>query len=102
MSISVGKYSFKGPYINTINLEDKSGIYAIHCHLGDKYFSIDVGESATVKSRIETHDRKTCWTKNCSATLTYSVLYTPHLQQEGRIKIEKELRNLYDLPCGEL
>jgi hypothetical protein len=31
-----------------------------------------------------------------------AVLYTPHLQQSGRIEIEKKIRNSYDLPCGKL
>ena len=101
MGINVGKYSFEGPYTSTDSLEDKSGIYTIHCYRENKYYLIDVGESAKVKERVSNHDRKDCWKKNCSATLTVSVLYTPNLQQEGRMEIEQEIRKQYNPPCGE-
>ena len=101
MGISVGQYTFEGPYKSTDNLADKSGVYAIHCHRDDAYYLIDVGESATVKTRVENHDRKGCWSRNCTGTLTVSVLYTPNAQQAGRKKIEQELRDQYNPPCGE-
>jgi len=102
MSIRVGNYTFEGPYISTDKLEDRSGVYVIHCKQDDKYYKIDVGESATVKSRVETHDRKDCWNRNCKDTLTFSVYYTPHLQESGRKEIEREIRDQYKIPCGEL
>ena len=101
MAITVGNYSFEGPYTSTERLEDKSGVYAIHCKVGDNYYLIDIGESSGVKTRIENHDRKECWTKNCNGILTVSVYYTPNLQQFGRKLVEQELRNLYNPVCGE-
>jgi hypothetical protein len=101
MSITVGRYTFEGAYTSTDKLEDKSGVYAIHCYSEGKYYLVDVGESATVKSRVEKHDRVDCWNRNCKDTLTYSVYYTPNLQQEGRKKIEQEIRDEYDPPCGK-
>jgi len=102
MSITIGKYTFDGPYTSPNELEDHSGVYAIICQKDNKKDLIDVGESATVKSRVETHDRKDCWGKNCQGTLTIAVYYTPNLQQPGRMAIEQEIRNKYDIPCGEL
>ena len=102
MSITIGKYTFDGPYTSANELEDRSGIYAIICQKDNKKDLIDVGESATVKSRVETHDRKDCWEKNCQGTLTVAVYYTQNLQQSGRMAIEQEIRNQYDIPCGEL
>lgn len=101
MSLEVGKYTFVGPYSSTDSLEDKSGVYMIVCNSNGKYHAIDVGESATVKSRVENHDRKQCWTRNCHSTLMVAVLYTPRLQQAGRQEIEQEIRNQFGLPCGE-
>lgn len=100
MSMTIGEYSFEGPYTNTNQLEDSSGVYAIHCLRNDKYILIDVGESATVKSRVENHDRANCWRRNCSGTLTVSVFYTPHLQQAGRREIEQRIRDQFNPPCG--
>lgn len=49
MSISIGNYLVEGPYTNTTNLQDCSGLYAIHCNRYGRYYLLDVGESATVK-----------------------------------------------------
>jgi hypothetical protein len=54
-----------------------------------------------VKSRVDTHDRKDCWKRNCNSTLTVAVHYTPNLHQAGRMAIEQELRKQYDPPCGK-
>ena len=100
MSINVGKYSFEGPYTNTSSLQERSGIYAIHCYRSNAYYLIDVGELANVKNGVESHDRKDCWNKNCAGTLTVSVYYTPNSQAMGRQEIAKEIRNQYNPPCG--
>lgn len=100
MTITIGDYTFEGPYTNTSSLKDNSGVYAIHCNRDENYYLIDVGESSTVKSRVDNHDRADCWKNNCSGTLTVSVLYTPNKQQGGRMEIEQELRNQYNPPCG--
>jgi len=101
MEITIGNYSFEGPYTSTNLLEDRSGVYAIFCYVDSKYYLIDVGESATVKNRVENHERSYCWKINCNGQLTFSVLYTLNKQQAGRKEIEQELRRLYNPPCGE-
>ena len=101
MSIAVGQYTFEGPYTDTTKLEDRSGVYAIHCYRENAYYLVDVGESSTVKTRVENHDRQECWSKHCTGTLTASVLYTPNAQQPGRMQIEQEIRKQYDPPCGK-
>lgn len=101
MTITVGNYTFEGPYNNTSQLKDNSGVYAVLCLKEDQYFLIDIGESATVKTRIESHDRAGCWKNNCAGTLFVSVQYTPNKQQAGRMLIEQELRNLLNPTCGE-
>lgn len=101
MSIQIGKYSFEGPYTSTGSLRDNAGVYVILCHSGEKYRPIDVGESETVRSRVENHDRKSCWNRNCNSTLAVAVVYTPDKDEAGRRKIEQEIRNLYDFPCGQ-
>jgi hypothetical protein len=103
MSIEIGRWTFYGPTRDTSNLQDRSGVYVILCLRNDqKYYVIDVGESAEVKTRVENHDRKACWARNCSSGELYvAVLYTPNLQQPGRTAIEQEIRQLYSPPCGE-
>lgn len=101
MTIEIGRWQFEGPYTHTGSLYNGSGVYAIlDKRKNGINYVIDVGESATVKTRIETHDREDCWVRNQHGNLTVAVLYTPHLQQEGRRAIEQEIRSLYPPACG--
>ena len=100
-TIKIGDYTFDGPYASMDPIKDRSGVYAVICRKEDGYYLIDIGESAQVKTRLDTHDRKDCWKRNCQGTLTYAVYYTPHLQQLGRMEIEQKLRAQYRPPCGE-
>lgn len=101
MSIEAGNYTFEGPYTTTESLQDRSGVYLIVCKNNGQYSPVDVGESATVKSRVENHDRKHCWRNNCHYNLRVAVYYTPNLQQPGRREIEQAIRSQYNFPCGE-
>ncbi|HOD17371.1 MAG TPA: hypothetical protein PKJ14_01835 [Candidatus Cloacimonadota bacterium] len=101
MSIQLGKYSFEGPYPKTDLLQDKSGVYAILSWENNAYTVIDIGESATVKTRLDSHERFNCWERHCNGTIYYAVYYTPNMQQAGRMEIEQELRDKYNPICGE-
>jgi hypothetical protein len=101
MSITIGRYTFEGPYTNTADLQDRSGVYAIHDQRNGTYHLVDVGESAQVKTRVENHDRRPCWNGNNRGVLTVSALYTPNLQQASRMAIEQELRRQFNPPCGD-
>lgn len=100
-SIKIGKYEFAGPFSSLDNIEDRSGVYAVLDQVGTQYYLIDVGESATVKTRLSNHDRKNCWFSNRKGILVYAVYYTSNLQQSGRMLIEQEIRQQYKLPCGQ-
>jgi hypothetical protein len=67
--------------------------------VGSEYFLIDVGESSKLRTRIENHDNKDCWTENCNGQITIYVHYTTFLKQQGRILIEQELRELFHPDC---
>lgn len=102
MTIEIAGYKFAGPYNSISPLEDRSGVYAVLTPTNATHYKvIDVGESATVKSRVENHDRKSCWQRNAnSGGLRYAVHYTPGLQQAGRQSIEQRVRQEYRPPCG--
>ncbi len=101
MTIPIGRRLFQGPYLSADSLEDRSGVYAILDQRRDgKYYVIDIGESKAVKTRVESHDRANCWTKNQMGILAVAVFYTPHQQQAGRTAIEQELRSQYSPVCG--
>ncbi len=100
MSIAIGSHQFDGPYASTDLLEDRLGVYAIIDTRNSGPYLIDIGESATVKNRVETHERKECWRRHAQGRLAAAVRYTPGLQQVGRIAIEQTIRRQYQIPCG--
>ena len=101
MTVAVGKYEFEGPYASADHLEDRAGVYLIVDSVGSNYVGIDCGESATVRSRVENHDRRPCWEYQRSGTLMVAVLYTPDLPSAGRAKIEHAVRGALRFPCGQ-
>ena len=101
MGVTIGRYLFEGPHFSTESLQDRSGVYAIIDRRDAGDFLVDVGESATLKTRVENHDRKDCWNRNAKGTLGAAVYYTPNLQQSGRMDVEQEIRGQYDLACGK-
>jgi hypothetical protein len=102
LTINIGAHMFDGLFTSTSPIEDKSGVYAILCQKEGKNYVVDVGESAEVRSRLDNHDRKNCWQNNCKlGTLAYAVLYTPNLQQAGRMEIEQKICAQYDPECGK-
>lgn len=100
MALNVGRYQFEGPYSSTTQLLDQSGIYVIVASINGQYQPVDCGESATVKTRVENHDRQLCWQSQPGALMA-AVLYTPGLQSAGRCTIEQEIRSQYSFPCGQ-
>ena len=53
---SIGNYNFDGLYNSIEKIEDISGIYVVLCCHNKICNIIDVGESASVRSRIESKD----------------------------------------------
>ena len=84
--INIERYSFEGPYTATTMLQDLPGVYVI---LDANNTVIDVGESATVKTRVDNHDRADCWRRNGIGTLQVAVLYTSGYNEQYRIQIER-------------
>lgn len=95
------KYEFEGPYMNIESLEDRSGVYAVLCEKDDGLSLLDVGEAAKVKERIDKHDRKICWNKYCIHTIKYAVYYIEYGKKPSRMEVEQDIRENYNLPCGE-
>ena len=102
MTVEIGGYTFSGWWNNVSTLDEKSGVYAIGCEKDGKVKVLDVGESGNVQDRVEQHDRKDCWNKNCkSGTLKYAQHLTPNKQQAGRKEIEQDIRDKVNVPCGK-
>ncbi len=101
MGISIEGYSFEGPYTGTSYLRDEGGVYVIlDKRPGGKWIVIDVGESETVKSRVENHERKSCWERNRQGTLGVAVLYTSRWSAAQRRGLEWKIREAFAPVCG--
>lgn len=101
MSFTRWGYQIEGAFISQESLEARAGVYVIWCKNGEAWTVLDVGETGDVKERVATHDRVDCWARHCSGTIYYSAIYTPNLQQSGRMAIEQGIRELTKPPCGE-
>lgn len=99
MSIQLKSYPFDGPFDNTGPLHYQSGVYAI---LGKRptdtqYRVLDIGESHSVRERVENHDRALCW-KGQQLPLYVAAYYC---DEATRMKVEQELRAWFTPPCGK-
>jgi len=97
MSFYQWGYSFVGWFSSTWSLERKAGVYVISCN---QTKILDVGESENVRERIEDHERKDCWERQCSGTIYYAVTYIS--SESERRDLEKKIRNAEIPPCGEI
>lgn len=94
-------YTVEGAWPTIEPIEDRSGVYVIYCQIADVWKVIDVGESVNLQTRLATHDRKKCWEKYCNGNIYFAVIYTPNMQQAGRMEIEQRIRSIEKPVCGD-
>jgi hypothetical protein len=100
--ITIANYRFEGPYKTTTSLRDSAGIYVIlDYRLNRKWYLLDVGESAKIKTRIENHERQLCWKRNRQGNIGVAILYTPRWSADQRRSLESKIRREYQPPCGD-
>lgn len=98
--MSVGKYTFEGPFPHHSQLREQAGIYAVLCEANGKLYPMDVGQSSDVRASVEGADRRDCWKESCAGNLMVAAYYTPLLTASDRKEIEADLRESYEFPCG--
>lgn len=99
MTITIGGYTFLGPWATTSILYEEPGVYVILCKTNESYTVLDVGESENIKERVQNHERKDCWKRHCSGNITYAEIKEP--DEDKRRAIEKTIREKINPPCGE-
>ena len=98
--MKIGNYEFEGPFPieQTWQVQNRSGVYVILTGtLNNRYKVLDVGESESLRDRIENHDREDCWRRNRQAGLYVAVLYC---DEQSRMRIEEDLRATFSPVCG--
>lgn len=95
-------YDFQGPFTNMDRLADAPGVYVVCDWRSDATWHVlDVGESEHVKTRVESHERSSCWQRHQQRTLGFAVLYTSGWSASQRRALESRIRADYTPPCGE-
>ncbi|MBT9156853.1 MAG: hypothetical protein DDT37_01844 [Firmicutes bacterium] len=65
-NVPIGGYPFVCVSLTQADFLDVTAIYVILCVAQDGSWTVlDVGQSGQVGSRIDEHDRKGCWERNC-------------------------------------
>ena len=82
---------------------DVAAVYVVICVAsGGSWKALDVGQSGSVGSRIDAHDRKDCWRRNCpSGNIWVCVHRMPSSSTQQREELERSLRRSLNPPCGD-
>jgi hypothetical protein len=97
MPINIGNYTFDGAYSSATHLADRSGVYAVLGATMGGPKVVDIGESGSIRTRVQGHDRAQAWAGQ-GLPLSYAGLYC---DEAARMRIERELRGRYNPPCGD-
>jgi len=91
---------WEGVFSEAESLDHRAGVYVVWCQAGDSWKVLDVGDAEDIRQRIEGHDRKDCWRRNCSGTIRYAAYYAT-AGADAQRAIEARIRAKYSPPCGE-
>ncbi len=97
--ITISGYSFDGPYEIDKKLIDRAAIYVV---LDSKDNVIDVGQSGETGTRLANHERKPCWDRNGGKWFAVKWMPSDNYSKEDRERIESEIRDDKDPPCGKI
>jgi hypothetical protein len=104
-NVTIGGQTFVCVALKDADFRDVAAIYVILCvQEGGKWKILDVGQTGELGQRIDSHDRRSCWERNCPNKNIWVCVYpmpTSKYTKEDRLKFEKALRAQYKPPCGE-
>ncbi len=103
VDVTIGGKIFACVRLSEADFTDIAAVYVILCMAHDGSWTVlDVGQSGQVGSRIDDHDRKACWVRNCANNIWVCVYRMPSSQytRQDRERFEAELRSRYRPECG--
>jgi len=105
-NVTIGGKAFQCvPLSQDTGFTDKAAVYVILCvSEGGSWTVLDVGQTGKLASRIDEHRRKACWAKSCTNGNIWACVYhmpSSGYKKEDRTRLEHELRQRYNPPCGE-
>jgi len=92
--------------LSDANFADIAAIYVIICinRVGNTYTVIDIGQTGELGTRINNHDRETCWKRKCPNGNIWVCIYktpTNLYTKQQRLDLEHQWRAKYNNLCGE-
>jgi len=95
--MNIAGYNFDGPYDPDKGFtKDFAAVYSI---VDDKPKVVDVGQTNNINDRFPNHERKPCWLRNKDGEI-HLYIYKEE-SEKNRLRIESEIRGVYNPPCGE-
>lgn len=92
---NINGLQFDGPFSIRANFNPVAGVYLV---VNSSNNVVDVGETDSLKDRIPSHERQSCWSRNSSGVVS---LYFHHEgNQQLRLQKESNLRGHFNPACG--
>ncbi|MFC1485746.1 hypothetical protein ACFL55_01815 [Candidatus Latescibacterota bacterium] len=103
-NLTIGERTFVCVLLDEADFSDAAAVYVILCVKKEGNTTVlDVGQSGQVGSRIDSHDRKTCWDQKCSSNNIWVCVHkmpSSNYTKQDREEFESHLRDKYNPPCG--
>lgn len=87
---------FESYLLESTDFNDVPGVYVITT--SEKW--IDVGETNKLSSRLGSHERRPCWSRNAEA-LKLWVNFRRIENEQDRLTLEAKIRLEFNFTCGE-
>lgn len=104
-NVTIGGLSFACVRLANADFADVAAIYVILCvDQNGGWTVLDVGQSGELGTRIDSHDRQGCWSRNCPSGNIWVCVYcmpSNKYTKEDRMRLEKTLRDQYNPSCGK-
>lgn len=104
-NVTIGDQTFVCVPLKDADFKDVAAIYVILCvQQGGVWTVLDVGQTGELGTRIDSHDRRACWERNCPGKNIWVCVYpmpSSRYTKEDRLEFEQSLRTKYDPSCGK-
>lgn len=103
--LTIGGKSFSCVRLANADFKDVAAIYVVLCvGEGGSWTVLDVGQSGELGARIDSHDRRECWSGNCPGGNIWVCVYpmpSSRYTKQDRRQLERSIRDQYRPACGK-
>ncbi len=106
VAVTISGRAFSCVRLAEADFRDVAAIYVILCVKPDSSWTVlDVGQTGELGTRIDSHDRRECWARNCETKNIWVCVYpmpSTRYSPQDRRALEAEVRRQYNpVPCGQ-